>query len=106
MVYCGHCFYNFVNYSRAINVMTTTNKISITKASTYDAELITQLSVATFCETFMKDNKQEDMEKYITADLNVNRLTEELNDANNIFFLVTCNNETVGYAKMRTAKIP
>ena len=82
------------------------HELTISVATAHDAELLTQLSITTFCETFMADNKKENMDKYIVEEMNVPKLTEELNDNGNIFFLIACNGITVGYAKMRTTKIP
>jgi diamine N-acetyltransferase len=82
------------------------HELTISIATADDAELLTQLSITTFCETFMADNKKEDMDKYIAEEMNVQKLTGELDDAGNIFFLIACDGVTVGYAKMRAAKIP
>ncbi len=80
--------------------------ITITIANTNDAEMLTSLSITTFCETFMKDNKKEDMDKYIAEEMNIDRLAEELADKNNLFFLARYNETIVGYAKMRAIKKP
>jgi diamine N-acetyltransferase len=81
-------------------------KITITVAGINDAAMLTSLSITTFLETFLNDNKKEDMDKYIAEDMNIARLTEELGDKDSMFFLAQYNNVTVGYAKMRTTKKP
>ncbi|MCW3120712.1 MAG: family N-acetyltransferase [Flavipsychrobacter sp.] len=83
-----------------------TSPVIITTADIKDAELLTSLSVATFCETFMADNKKEDMDKYIAEEMSLEALTNELKDKENIFFLAAYNGTTVGYAKMRAIKKP
>ena len=86
--------------------MIPTDKLIITQAGTRDAKILTQLSITTFRDAFGPVNKQEDMDKYIAEEMNIERLTAELNDKDNLFFLVWYNGVLVGYAKLRTAKTP
>ena len=82
------------------------DNLVITIATPKDAALLTALSIDTFCETFAPYNKKEDMDKYISEEMNLTRITEELNDDNNIFFLASDNGIPIGYAKVRGTKIP
>lgn len=81
-------------------------ELTIKRGTTGDAEMLTELSVTTFLEAFAADNKKEDMDKYIAEAMSVSRLTEELADENNIFFLVCYNDELAGYAKLGKARKP
>ena len=81
-------------------------KLSISIAGIADAEIITQLSKVTFLETFEKDNAKADMDKYLAEEMNLERLTEELRDPGNRFLLAWYEDTPVGYAKLRSTKIP
>lgn len=83
-----------------------TNILTITVATPNDAELLTNLGITTFRETFMPDNKQEDMDKYIAEEMNPERITAELNNRENLFLIAASNGTIAGYAKMRATKRP
>ncbi len=78
----------------------------ITKAEITDAPLLTSLGITTFLEAFAADNRKEDMDKYIAEEMNIGKITEELNDKENLFFLAWWNDVLVGYSNMRAIKIP
>ncbi len=82
------------------------NKCVITKGVVNDAQALTDLSITTFRDTFGAQNKKADMDKYIADEMNLGKLTAELNDSNNIFFLARCNELIAGYAKLRVNKEP
>jgi ribosomal protein S18 acetylase RimI-like enzyme len=86
--------------------MIETDKLVITRANVNDAALLTKLSITTFRETFDKDNKKEDMDKYVADEMSVEKLAMELSEPDNIFFLAWYDSLLVGYAKIRTLKIP
>lgn len=78
----------------------------ISVASVADAEVLTTLGITTFLQAFAKDNKKEDMDKYIAEEMNQGKIEEELKDESNVFFLLRYENQPAGYAKMRTIKKP
>jgi ribosomal protein S18 acetylase RimI-like enzyme len=82
------------------------NKIIITLATIKDAVPLTELGIRTFTDTFSKDNKKEDMDKYVSTEMNLDKITSELRDARNVFFLAYNNSVLSGYAKVRTIEIP
>ena len=81
-------------------------KLTITVATVQDAALLTELSVTTFCDTFAKDNKAEDMDRYVAEEVNIEKLSAELSERDNIFFIARYDLLPVGYAKIRNCKIP
>jgi len=83
-----------------------TEQLSITIANLHDAELLTYLSQTTFTETFAQYNKKEDMDTYLSENMGIERLTEELNDKASKFFLACYNDEAIGYAKVCTGNEP
>lgn len=80
------------------------HSIKIRRAVIEDANALTELSITTFLDTFLKDNKKEDMDKYIAGEMSISKLTDELNEPDNVFFLAYLDELLIGYAKLRTAK--
>lgn len=79
-------------------------KITIADAS--HAQALTELSIVTFRDAFGPFNKQEDMDKYVAEEMNVEKLGSELADGDNLFFLAWVDDEMAGYAKLRLYKEP
>ncbi len=82
------------------------DNITIARAGIKEAELLTNLSVTTFRDAFTAGNRQEDMDKYIADEMNLDKLTGELGDKENIFFMAWHNALPIGYAKLRATKVP
>lgn len=80
--------------------------ISITVANINHVSALNELSITTFCDAFGPDNSQEDMDKYVAEEMSIPKLTDELKDGNNIFFIAWMKDEMAGYAKMRLHKKP
>jgi ribosomal protein S18 acetylase RimI-like enzyme len=80
--------------------------LHITIATVADAQDLTDLSIRTFVDAFSKDNKKEDMDKYIADEMSVEKLAAELADSNNTFFLAHNKKALTGYAKVRSIKKP
>ena len=78
-------------------------ELSITTAVIDDARLITDFSVITFTEAFGSSNTKEDMDIYISKEINLNKIASELADPANIFFLARMNNSLVGFVKLSDA---
>jgi ribosomal protein S18 acetylase RimI-like enzyme len=83
-----------------------TGNINITKAGIKDADLLGELSVTTFRDTFGPVNRREDMDAYITGEMNAAKLAAELNDANNTFYIAWMGAAAVAFAKMRPIFTP
>lgn len=82
------------------------HQLKIRTADINDAGLLTALGITIFRAAFGPDNRQEDMDKYIAEEMNQDRITAELADKTNIFFIVRIDDEAIGYAKMRTRHNP
>ena len=82
------------------------DNFTITTAHVTDASALTALSIVTFRDTFEKDNRAEDMDKYVAEQMTVAQLTKELNDTSSVFFLMHDGTTLMGYAKMRTSENP
>ena len=82
-------------------------KLIIKSAHIDDVVKLTELSVSTFCDTFGPPvNRGEDVDRYIADEMNIEKLTMELSDRDNQFFLAYCDNKPIGYVKMRSAVMP
>ena len=80
--------------------------LTIRRATITDAPLLTELGIATFVDAFAAHNTKEDMDLYVATEMGVEKITAELADANNIFFLVFDGDLAVGYAKVRDTQTP
>ena len=68
-----------------------------------DAELLRELSVSTFSETFSHMNTPENMEAYLGQAYAPEKLRRELADGNSDFFLLYCGDRLAGYIKLNEA---
>ena len=75
--------------------------ITIITADRSYAAVLTTLGATTFLQTFEKDNSPEDMAKYLAEEMNLEKITDELNDPANTFYLALSADSPVGFAKVR-----
>lgn len=71
-----------------------------------DAELIADLSRATFFETFYAHNKPENMSLFLKEQFTRRSLIAEIPVASNEFILAYAGNEVAGYMKLRDGNNP
>ena len=75
-------------------------EITISKASIKDVTTLQVIGKQTFFETFSASNTKEDMEKYLTENFTVEKITREVNNLNSQFFIARQNDEAIGYLKV------
>lgn len=75
-------------------------------ASPSDAELIADISQQTFYESFIADNRPEDMDKFLTEQFTRGKLMMEVGAKDHIFILAYDGEEIAGYVKLRDGKVP
>ena len=80
--------------------------ISVSLATSKDAEIIADLSRKTFYETFAPQNTTADMEKFLNEQFTREKLIAEVNEPWLIFFLAFMDDEAVGYLKLRDGIVP
>ena len=80
--------------------------VDIRLATNDDAALIADLSRRTFYETFSPFNTKEDMDKFMEEQFNTHQLIEEVGFPGNTFLLAYCNDEPVGYVRLRENNNP
>ena len=78
------------------------NKI-LRKCTTSDFELLRELSITTYYETFAHLNTPEDMTAYLEDAFNTDKLMNEFNDSNSEFYFVYCDEKLAGYLKLNEA---
>ena len=74
--------------------------IQIEKGTPNDVTILQQVSKTTFWEAFASVNTEEDMTKYLTESLSLEKLSVELTDENAAFYFATLEGDTIGYLKL------
>jgi len=82
-------------------MMQAVENITIKQANVNDVELLHELSIVTFADTFSEYNTPEDMKMYIEKYFSHENLCDELDSKENFFFVAFCNGESAGYFKLR-----
>jgi ribosomal protein S18 acetylase RimI-like enzyme len=73
---------------------------NIEKVNENEAAQLQSLSRQTFAETFSDSNSKENMNKYLTENLSIEKLSEELNNENSHFFFIKDGERNIGYLKL------
>ena len=78
--------------------------VQIIEAKREDLQDLQQVSRVTFRESFGEQNTPEDMEKYLTENLSLERLSFELENPESEFYMARCNDEVLGYLKLNVGQ--
>ena len=73
---------------------------TIRAISINDLQSLQSISKQTFTETFASSNSKENMDKYLNEALSLEKLTEELNNPNSLFYFIEENDTPIGYLKL------
>ena len=76
--------------------------IKIKKCNREDLEILQEISIETFNDTFENQNTPENMKAYLEAAFNSKRLEKELSNRSSQFFFVYFNEAVAGYLKVNT----
>jgi ribosomal protein S18 acetylase RimI-like enzyme len=76
------------------------NTIRIRKASSADLEVIQEISIKTFVETFGDANTPTNLETYVKENFNAAQVASELNNRESMFYLATLDTKCLGYLKL------
>ena len=71
--------------------------IRISRVTMQDIQVLQDLSIETFAETFGEQNPPEDLELYLEKAFNPQQLTKEFNDSNNSFYFIFQDGCLAGY---------
>ncbi len=80
--------------------------VTIHIAGTELAGAIASLSRSTFYDTFAKDNRKEDMDKFMNEVFTYDALVAEVGAPHNIFLVAKEDDELAGYARLREFNQP
>ncbi len=83
-----------------------TDLITIRKADITEVELLTKLSITTFCDSYAHVNTKENLDKYLEDNMQSSILQSELEDNKNSFFFAYYNGCIAGYIKLRKGYVP
>lgn len=74
--------------------------IEIKKVTLSDIDQLQKIGRQTFYETFSASNSEENMNRYLSEDLSLEKLTTELYNKHSEFYFATLNNNVIGYLKI------
>ncbi|TWI56110.1 hypothetical protein IQ10_01999 [Halalkalibacter nanhaiisediminis] len=74
--------------------------VKIKKCSLEDLQILQEISIETFNDTFKDQNSPKNMKAYLENAFNVNQLEKELSNFFSEFFFAYVNNELAGYLKV------
>lgn len=63
-------------------------------------ELLRDISIKTFIETFESQNKKENIKQYLNTKMSLNNLKDELNNIYSYFYFIILKNKIIGYTKL------
>jgi ribosomal protein S18 acetylase RimI-like enzyme len=66
-----------------------------------DAQILSDLSLKVFYDTFIHSCTEEDMQAFLLRTFNVDQLRSELSDPNDLFFFVEVNQQAVGFLRLK-----
>lgn len=73
---------------------------NIRRVVTKDAELLSELSIATFLPAHGHSAPKKDIDNYLKANFTPKNLTKEISEENNLFHFVYKDNKIAGYSKI------
>ncbi|MGG4215893.1 GNAT family N-acetyltransferase [Paenibacillus sp. FSL L8-0638] len=74
--------------------------VKIIKCSREDLQILQEISIETFNDTFKDLNSPENMKAYLERAFNFKQLEEELSNVSSEFFFIYFNEELAGYLKV------
>ncbi len=63
-------------------------------------EILRDISIKTFIETFGSQNTKENMRQYLDSKMSFIKLKEELNEVNSYFYFIVLGSRIIGYSKL------
>lgn len=74
--------------------------VTIKECTREDLQLLQEISVETFNDTFKDQNSPENMKAYLERAFNSNQLEKELSNSSSVFYFIFCKEEIAGYLKV------
>lgn len=80
------------------------SELTIRAAVVQDVLQLRDLSRSTFYETYADQNTADDIRMHMQQTFSIEKLTSEIEDPGNAFFIATLGDRMIGYAKLRNNK--
>jgi ribosomal protein S18 acetylase RimI-like enzyme len=80
------------------------SQLRITAAGISDLEILRELGIATFMESFAADNTEENMNMYLAQAFPKARILAEINDPRSAFYLARIEEKAIGYLKLQLSE--
>lgn len=77
-----------------------TDEIEIRKVELNEAEILQEIGIRTFYESFAEFNTKEDMEAYLSTSFRLAKVTDELKNEASEFYFALFEEEIIGYLKI------
>lgn len=74
--------------------------IEIKKVEISQVEILREIAINTFSETFLEDNDAQQMQNYIDEKLSIKKLQEELMNEHSEFYFAKVDHQIIGYLKI------
>jgi ribosomal protein S18 acetylase RimI-like enzyme len=87
-------------------MLSTSYELAIRQATPEDAALLSELSTATFYDTFGSQNSPADMEAYLSSNFQVGQIREEFREQCTKYLIAEIQGKAVGYAKLGKKEVP
>lgn len=78
-------------------------RTNLRKCMLNDAEMLREMSIKTFYETFASENDPEDMKEYLKTSFDAEKLRRELSNENSEFYILFADEKPAGYLKLNEA---
>jgi diamine N-acetyltransferase len=82
------------------------DSINIRTCTLHDADRIVSLGIKTFRDTFDEVNTAKNMMLYLNQTFTKKKIQKEIAELGSVFFLAEQGGDAIGYARIRTSKIP
>ncbi len=82
----------------------TEQNVEILKVNPGEVELLRDISIQTFTETFAHQNSESDIQKYVSENLSSGQLHKELHSKGSTFYFLKLNSRIIGYLKLNTGE--
>ncbi|TZF98581.1 GNAT family N-acetyltransferase (plasmid) [Chryseobacterium panacisoli] len=80
------------------------SSIIINTSGEKDLEILQNIGIQTFTETFAEDNTEEAMRKYLEESFNTEKIKSELNNPDSFFYIAWEEDNPIGYLKVNSGK--
>lgn len=80
--------------------MESPENISFKVITEKDVQILREISIKTFTDTFGEQNTKEDLDDFLSEAYSINKLTSEINCQESYFYFGLVNNRIAGYLKL------